>query len=169
MSEKNYYNREAIKKLKELAEDARICMMTTNLDQRPMSSRPMSLQEVDDEGIMWFISGKNSDKNYELRKDSEVQLFFMNNGSSEYLSVFGRAEIYTDQQTIDDKWSEMANAWFEDGKDDPNVSIIGVKPQNVRYWDTKHGKLVDMALMLYAAVTGADTGADGGNEGKLEI
>lgn len=169
MSEKNYYNREAIKKLKELAEDARICMMTTNLDQRPMSSRPMSLQEVDDEGIMWFISGKNSDKNYELRKDSEVQLFFMNNGSSEYLSVFGRAEIYTDQQTIDDKWSEMANAWFEDGKDDPNVSIIGVKPQDVRYWDTKHGKLVDMALMLYAAVTGADTGADGGNEGKLEI
>ena len=169
MSEKNYYNREAIKKLKELAEDARICMMTTNLDQRPMSSRPMSLQEVDDEGIMWFISGKNSDKNYELRKDSEVQLFFMNNGSSEYLSVFGRAEIYSDQQTIDDKWSEMANAWFEDGKDDPNVSIIGVKPQDVRYWDTKHGKLVDMALMLYAAVTGADTGADGGNEGKLEI
>lgn len=169
MSEKNYYNREAIKKLKELAEDARICMMTTNLDQRPMSSRPMSLQEVDDEGIMWFISGKNSDKNYELRKDSEVQLFFMNNGSSEYLSVFGRAEIYSDQQTIDDKWSEMANAWFEDGKDDPNVSIIGVKPQDVRYWDTKQGKLVDMALMLYAAVTGADTGADGGNEGKLEI
>ena len=169
MSEKNYYNQEAVKKLKELAEDARTCMMATALDKRPLSSRPMSVQEVDEQGILWFISGKDSDKNYDLKKDSELQLFFLNNGSSEYLSVYGVAEIYTDRQTIDEHWSKMANAWFEDGKDDPNVSIIGVKPKDVRYWDTKHGKLVDMALMLYAAVTGENTGAKGGEEGELKI
>lgn len=169
MSEKNYYNVEAIKKLKELAEDARNCMMTTSLDKRPMPSRPMSVQEVDEQGIIWFISGKDSDKNYELKKDSELQLFFINSGDSEYLSVYGNAEIYTDRATIDEHWSKMANAWFEGGKDDPNVSIIGVRPKDVRYWDTKHGKVVDMALMLYAAVTGAKTGGQGGEEGELKI
>lgn len=169
MTTKNYYNKEAIEKLKDLSESARTCMMLTALDNRPMSARPMSIQEVDDEGMMWFISSKDSDKNFELKKDSELQLIFINNGSAEYLSIYGKAEIYSDQATIDEHWSEMANAWFKDGKEDPNVSIIGVRPDNVRFWDTKHGKLVDMALMLYAAVTGANTGGKGGEEGSLEI
>ena len=30
----------------------------------------------------------------------------------------------------------FANAWF-DGKDDPNVSILRIAPEDVYYWDTK--------------------------------
>ncbi len=169
MSKENYYNKEAIEKLKELAEDARICMMSTYLDKRPLSVRPMTLQEVDKNGIMWFISGKDSDKNYEIKKDAELQLFFINKSSSEYLSIYGKAEIYADQQTIDAHWSDLAKVWFKDGKKDPNVSIIGVKPIDVKYWGTKHGKLIDMALMLYSAVTGGKSNGEGGEEGKLKI
>lgn len=167
MSTQNLAGKAALKKLKQLAEDARVCMMSTKLDARPVAARPMYLQEVDEEGIMWFISSKDSDKNYELKQNAETQLYFMNNGDSEYLSVYGTAEIYTDRQTIDEHWSKMANAWF-DGKEDPNVSIIGVRPKDVRYWDTKYGKAVDMALMLYSAVTG-DHNADGGVEGELKV
>lgn len=169
MSEKNYYNKEAIEKLKEIAEDARICMMSTQLDQHPSSSRPMTLQEVDENGILWFLSGKDSDKNYELKKDAKAQLYFMNNSSSEYLSVYGSAEIYMDQDTIDEHWSVAANVWFKEGKEDPNVSVIGIKPLDVKYWGTKHGKFVDVALMAYSAITGADKGGDDGEEGKLEV
>lgn len=75
MSEKNYYNKEAIEKLKELAEDAKICMMSTKLDQHPSPSRPMTLQEVDENGVLWFLSGKDSDKNYELKKGKKIQMF----------------------------------------------------------------------------------------------
>ena len=169
MSEVNYSGSNAIEKLKEIAERARTCMMVTELDSRPMPARPMSLQEVDADGMMWFISSKDSDKNYQLRKDAELALYFMNAGKAEYLSVYGTAAICSDRATIDEHWSEMANAWFEAGKDDPNVSIIGVRPKDVRYWDTKHGKLVDVALMLYAAVTGKQTGGEGGEEGALNI
>lgn len=64
----------------------------------------------------------------------------MNNSDSEYLSVFGEAFVYKDKSTIEDKWSPLANAWF-DGKEDPNVSIIRVEPKNTYYWDTKAGKI----------------------------
>lgn len=167
MSTENLKGKEALDKLKSLSEEARICMMVTALDKRPPSARPMTIQSVDDKGIMWFISSKESDKNHELRKDSELNLYFMNNGDAEYLSVYGEAEIYGDQKTINEHYSKLANAWF-DGKDDPDVTIIGVKPKNIKYWDTKHGKLVDMALMLYSAVSG-DQSVDGGLEGNLEI
>lgn len=39
----------------------------------------------------------------------------------------------------------------------------------MKYWGTKHGKFVDIALMAYSAITGADKGGDGGEEGKLEV
>ena len=167
MSIKNLQSKEAVDKLKELAEEARICMMSTNLDQRPIPSRPMSLQEVDEQGRLWFISNKNSDKNYELKKDAEIQLYFMNSSDSEYLSIYGKASIYTDQKHIDEHWSVMANAWFE-GKEDNDVSIIAVTPSDIKYWDTKHGKLYDMATMLYTAFTGFKN-FDGGVEGKLKV
>ena len=167
MAIKNLSHKDAINKLKELAEDARICMMSTQLNQRPISTRPMYLQEVDEDGVLWFISNKNSDKNFELKKNSETQLYFMNSGDSEYLSVYGNAEIYTDQKKIDKHWSVMANAWF-DGKEDDDISIIGIRPSNIKYWDTKHGKLVDMAYMMYSAITG-DRSKNGGVEGELKV
>lgn len=169
MSKIDFYNEKAIKKLKSIAESAGICMMLTQLNKRPISARPMSLQEVDSQGVLWFISSLESDKNFELGQDSETQLIFQNTSKSEYLSVFGKAEIYTDKIMIDKYWTDMAKAWFEEGKEDPNVSIIGIRPVDVRYWGTKYGKFVDFALLLYDAVTDSDASKDLGTEGKLEI
>ena len=168
MSKENLNNTEAIVKLKELSEKARICMFVTNLDKLPSNSRPMSLQECDEEGNLWFISSKESNKNMEIEADSKVQLYFMNNGDSEYLSIFGKAFIYDDKDTIEDKWSIFANAWF-DGKEDPNVSIIRVLPNEAYYWDTKFGKFVSMVHFFSAIITGKKTDNSDGIEGEITV
>ncbi len=169
MSTENLTNTEAIKKIKELSESAKICMFCTELQTLPINSRPMTLQETDDEGNLWFISGDTSNKNFEIKDDKRVQLFFMNNGDYQYLSVFGDATIYKDKSTIEDKWSPMAKAWFEDGKDDPNVSIIRVEPKDSYYWDTKAGKLVSILNFVANAVTGNTTDNSDGVEGNAKI
>ena len=87
---KNLSGSEAIQKLKKLAESARTCMFTTYTQARPMPSRPMALQEVDESGMLWFFSAASSNKNKEIAGDPYVQLFFENNGDSEYLSVIRR-------------------------------------------------------------------------------
>lgn len=168
MSEKNLQNKEATEKLKELAEKARICMFATELEKLPITSRPMSLQECDEEGNLWFISSTASNKNFEINEDNRVQLFFMNNSNSEYLSVYGTAYIYKDKATIEDKWSVFANAWFE-GKDDPDVSIIRVAPEETYYWDTKAGKIVTLLSFAKAIITGKKTDNSDGVEGKLNV
>lgn len=169
MSTENLTHTEAVKKIKELSENARICMFCTELDKLPINSRPMSLQETDDEGNLWFISGDTSNKNFEIRDDKRVQLFFMNNSDYEYLSVYGDATIYKDRSTIEDKWSPMAKAWFEDGKDDPNVSIIRVEPKETYYWNTKAGKLVSLFNFVAAAITGNTTDNSDGVEGTAKV
>ena len=169
MSKENLFSKEAVAKLKELSERAKTCMFITNLDKTPpVNARPMNLQECDDEGNLWFISSKESNKNMEIARDNTVQLYFMNNGEYEYLSIIGQAFIYDDKATIGEKWSIFANAWFE-GKNDPNVSIIRVAPKEVYYWDTKAGKFVSMLHFFTAIVTGGTSDNSDGVEGEIKI
>lgn len=168
MSLENLTQKEALETLKKLSESARICMFCTDLDTIPNASRPMSLKETDDDGNLWFLSSDQSHKNFEIKEDNRVQLYFMNNSDSEYLSILGKAFIYQDKNTIEDKWTPMANAWF-DGKDDPNVSVIRVTPEETYYWEPKVGKFVSMLNFATAAITGQKTDNEDGREGNLHV
>ncbi|MES2575891.1 MAG: pyridoxamine 5'-phosphate oxidase family protein [Bacteroidota bacterium] len=163
----NLYNKESIDKLKSLVNDIKVAVFCTELSKVPIHSRPMSVQEVDDEGNLWFISSKTSNKNFEIELDNQVQLFFSNVSNSQYLSLYGLATIYKDQEKIDELWTPIAKAWFDQGKEDPNVTVIKVTPSDAYYWDSKDGKIITLLKMASAAVFGNQP--EIGVEGKLDI
>src|SRR4051812_40009127 len=100
----NLHGNEASKKIKELAEKVRVCLFTTDLKNQPLSARPMSVAEVDEDGCLWFFSQKGSEHNQHITADNHVQLFFSNTGSSEYLSIFGTSQILVDHKKIEKLW-----------------------------------------------------------------
>ncbi len=159
--------KEAIAKIKELVSAADICMFTTALTQLPLSTRPMSTQQTDSEGNLWFFSEKDSDKNEHIEVDNRVQLFYTNKSSSEFLSIYGTAEIFTDKQKIEELWTPIVKTWFQQGKDDPSITIIKVVPQDAYYWDTKHNKLVSLIKIITSVAIGKTM--DDGVEGKLSV
>lgn len=164
---RNYEGREAIEKLKELAEDARICMFVTYMGTEPLPNRPMALQEVDDDGSLYFFSAASSGKNFQIANDSSVQLFFANNSSSEYLSVYGKASISQDRVKIKELWNSWAKTWFQNGPDDPDLTLIRVHPVRCEYWDTKNNKAVQMLKIAASMVTGKTM--DDSVEGELKV
>lgn len=164
---KNLYNKEAAEKIKEIAEKVNICLFCTNLQDKPFDTRPMGTQDVDEAGNLWFISSKTSNKDQEIKQDDKVQLIYADNGSSTYLSVYGSADVFYDRAKVEELWTPIAKAWFTEGKDDPNISIIRVQPQEAYYWDTKHGKMVSFLKIIAAAVSGKSM--DDGIEGKMEL
>jgi general stress protein 26 len=165
---KSLTDQEGIKKLKEFVKDINVCFFCTNLTSMPIHARPMSTQDVDEEGNLWFISSSESNKNFELQDDNRVQLFYSKIPDSHYLSVYGTATIYRDKATIDEMWDPIAKAWFEQGKDDPKVTVIKVSPSDAYYWDTKDGKIIALIKMASAAVLGTG-GNDGGIEGEIKL
>ncbi|HYG14747.1 MAG TPA: pyridoxamine 5'-phosphate oxidase family protein [Bacteroidia bacterium] len=168
MSEqKNLYSEEAINKLQELAEDADIAILTSGLTNLPLSACPMSTRDVDEHGHLWFLSTANSDHNHNIARDNRVQLFYSNHSSSEYLSIYGTAEILKDRTKIDELWSSMAKTWFNEGKDDPNLTVIKVMPLEAYYWDTKTNKMVSLFKILSGAITGKEN--DDGIQGKIFV
>lgn len=163
----NLIDEKAVEKIRELAKDANICHFVTNLSTTPLSSRPMATQQVDDDGNIWFISDKSSDKNKDIQSDDRVQLFYSANSNYEYLSIYGTAEIVFDKVKLHELWTSMAKAWFPDGEDDPAISLIKVAPQDGYYWDTKNNKLVSLFKIAKSIVTGKTD--DDGIEGTIKV
>lgn len=156
----------AIEKIQELVDAANICLFATQLTKAPVSVRPMSTSKVDDEGYIWFFSKNDSDKNQHIQEDDQVQLFYSNNSSSEYLSIFGRAEIVRDPNKIEELWTPMAKAWFTEGKEDPTITLLKIIPKEGYYWDTKNGKVISLIKIAVSAITGESS--DNGIEGKVK-
>ncbi|MEO5979717.1 MAG: pyridoxamine 5'-phosphate oxidase family protein [Chryseolinea sp.] len=163
----NLTHQEAIDKFKELVKHESICLFTTRLSEVPLTTRPMGIQEVCDQGNFWFMSPSDSDKNQEVAMDSRVQLFISNPSKYEFLSVYGKAYVSRDPDKIDKYWSEIAKAWFPKGKDDPRITIIKVVPEEGFYWDTKDGKLVSMIKIAASAISGKTL--EEGVEGTISI
>jgi general stress protein 26 len=151
---KNLTHQEAIEKFREIVKHESTCLFTTQLTQVPLMTRPMSVKKVCDQGNFWFLSASDSDKNREISRDPRVQLFISNTSNYEFLSLYGQATISRDREKIEELWSDIAKAWFPEGKDDPSVTVIKVAPEQGFYWDTKDGKLVSMVKILASAVTG---------------
>ena len=164
---KNLDSKEAIAKMKELAEKIKICMLCTNLSTTPFSTRPMGISEVDDDGKIWFLSASSSNKNQEIKQDEKVQLIFSDPDNAHFLNVFGEADIFDDEKSIEKAWTPLAKAWFPGGKDDMQVTVIKVHPLDAYYWDTKDGKMISLLKIATAALTGST--ANAGVEGKLTV
>ncbi len=164
---KNLNGEEAVEKLQDLVKNASTCMFATGLGNVPIHIIPMRVQETDYEGDLWFFSSADSTHNKHINADPRVQLIFANSPDMEFLTVFGTASITTDKDLIDRLWNPMVDAWFEGGKEDPNVSVVRVQPTAAHYWDTEDGKLITMAKILTRAATGADIST--GVEGSLNV
>jgi general stress protein 26 len=167
-NETNLQGKEAIEMVKKLAKEIDICLFCTSIKTDDGSTaRPMSTQDVDDEGNLWFFSDKNSDKNKEIEKDGRVQLFYSDPSKSAYLVVNGEAEIIMDYDKVEELWSPLVKTWFKEGKDDPNISIVKVNSKSAYYWDTEGNKMINFFKMIASVATG--TTLVDAKEGELKL
>lgn len=141
-------------KLFELIDDVGVCMMTTAEPDGSLHSRPMHSMEADEHGNLWFFTKLQSPKVAEISKDRQVNLAYSNPNKQHYVSIAGVAEVVRDKAKIDEKWSEPMRAWFPDGKDDPTIALIRVKPVRGEYWDSPSSTLVHLYGYVKASLTG---------------
>lgn len=146
----NFTHEASVNKLKDLVKSNDTCLFCIDLKTDDGSScSPMQALHVCDQGNIWFLSDVDSEKNNAIKKGNHVQLFFLNPENNSFFIVNGRAEISIDQEKTEAIWKPVAENWFKEGKHDPNISIIKVKPQMGYYWDTSSKKMISFFKVKY--------------------
>ena len=158
----------AIDQIKTLVKKAQTCFFCTAVSTSGTSgARPMSVQQVDDAGNLWFLSADDSHKNEEIAVDGSVNLYFQGSAHSDFLLINGHATISRDKAKIKELWEYVIKTWFTEGVDDARITVIKVVPSEGYYWDTKHGNAVAGIKMLIGATIGKTM--DDSIEGKLRL
>ena len=146
---------DAVERIRDLVKKAETCFFCTAVSVGDTgATRPMSVQEVDDEGHLWFLSASDSHKNAEIAADPQVTLYFQASKHSDFLQLRGRATVSTDKAKIKELWSAPIKTWFTGGVDDPRITVIEFVPTDGYYWDNKHGATIAGVKMLIGAAIG---------------
>jgi general stress protein 26 len=158
--------KKAVERIRDVVKQTESCFFCTAVSAGGSgATRPMSVQEVDDDGTLWFLSASDSHKNRELEKDSAVRLFFQGSEHAGFLTLTGTATVSRDRKRIKDLWKSVLKVWFTEGENDPRITVIGVRPTGGYYWDNKHGSAVAGIKMLVGAAIGKTL--DDSIEGEL--
>jgi general stress protein 26 len=153
----------SIEKLKSLTEGIDFCMLTT-VNGGHLRSRPMSTQEMDESGDLWFFTSDDTHKVDEIETDDRVNVAYAKPDKQVYVSVSGRGSVSKDRAKMEELWSPELKAWFPEGLDDPHLSLLKVSIEEAEYWDSPNSKIVQLYGFVKAMVTGqqADDAVDYG-------
>lgn len=157
---------QGIAKVGGLIKDIRIAMLTTADTDGRLHSRPMATQETNFDGTLWFLTRQHSGKVDEIRHDAEVNLTYADQKHS-FVTISGRASVSKDRAKIDELWNASYKAWFPQGKDDPEITVIRVTADEAEYWEASSNAIVRNVKILQAAVTGDSSKV--GQHGKVEL
>lgn len=140
----------------ELIKDIKFGMLTHRHTNGELHSHPLTTQnKAEDEGssLYFFVSHK-SELAQRIAQDGNVNVSYAHPGDDSYVSVSGHGAIVEDQTKKDYLFSPMAKAWFPLGATDPDLALLKVDIGHAEYWDVTDSKMVQLAKMAKAAITG---------------
>jgi general stress protein 26 len=144
-------------KLSGMIKDIMFTMLTTTSEDGSLHSRPMGTlnpEPKDFDGTLWFFSKRDSIKNHNIEKEPKVNLAYANPDKHQYVSISGKAFISNDRGKMKDLWTPVLKAWFPEGPEDPEMTLIGVNVESAELWDSPPGKVVQLLGFVKSAVTG---------------
>ncbi len=164
----NYKN--DIEHFAHLIRDIKFTMFTTfNAETGHMQSRPMTLQEMEFDGVLWFFANKNSEMVRQINANPTVNLSFSNIKNFSFLSAEGKAFLTVDGHKKEELWNPTYQAWFPEGIDDPQLGLVKVVVEGADYWESPDSKLVRLAGMAKAILGGKKADASLGKHGHLNL
>lgn len=152
------------KKLADLIKDFRIAMFTTQDTDGKLVSRPLTVQEAEFDGDLWFLVSKRTALGT-MPADSAANVALSSDSS--WVSLAGTARLVESPKKIDELWNPVVDAWFEGGKDDPDVGVLKFTADSAEYWDSPGGKIATVFRFVKAKITGDRP--DGGESGKIDL
>ena len=123
--------------------------MMVGLDGSKVIPRPMTAQiEGDRNGPIWFFTAKDTGLAQGLKPGSNATSTFASKGHDLFATVQGKLTLDNDRAAIDRLWNRFVAAWFEGGKDDPNLALLRFDPQEAEIWLDGSSVMAGIKMLL---------------------
>lgn len=156
-----------VKKIGEIIKGIDFAMLSTIDEAGDLHSRPMSTQQVDFDGDVFFFAYDNSTKAKEISANPRVNVSYSAPSKQDYVSLTGRAEVLHDRAKMEELWSAPLEAWFPQGLETPNICLIKVDVTRAEFWDSPSSPVAHIIGLVKSKLTGKP--ANTGDNEKVEM
>ncbi|MBV2358412.1 pyridoxamine 5'-phosphate oxidase family protein [Thalassococcus sp. CAU 1522] len=131
-------------------QDTRAGMLwITGSDQHP---QPMTHFADEESEAIWFITAADTDLVAALGPGSEASFVYQSEKGDYHASIRGPLVIYHSDEKLDELWSTPVAAWFEQGRDDPRVTLLRMTPREAAVWASDSNPVRVGLKMMNAAM-----------------
>ena len=118
----------------ERLEDTRVGMLTAG------SARPVPMSHYVDEDspspTLWFITAQGTDLAEAAVTGSDGRFIVCSTDGQLHARIDGHLSLSTDRAELERLWNGVAGAWFEGGRDDPDVRLLRFDLSEAEVWVT---------------------------------
>ena len=144
---------EAREQLFERLKKTPVAMVATTGNDGGVRLRPLTTQEVEEPGVLWFFIPNEGGVADDVRARPEVILSYAEPGDNAYVALSGRASVERDVERQKKLWSPIAGAWFTEGPTHPRLALLRVDLERGEAWESTEGTVLEFLRMAKAAVT----------------
>lgn len=111
-------------------------------------TRPMTAQMRGGEGPIWFFTSRENTLVQNLRADSRAIGTFSAKNHDLFASVHGRLSLDNDPDVIDQLWNSHVDAWFEQGREDPDLALLRFDADRAEIWENEGGLFAGLKMLF---------------------
>lgn len=115
------------------------------LDAEPDHAVPMTAQlDEDANHAIWFFTTKD----HTLAKGGAATATFAGKDHQMFTRFSGTLSEETSEERLDKQWSQIIEAWFPGGKDDPDLLMLRMDLGQAEIWNSDLGFVDNMKMLM---------------------
>ena len=111
-------------------------------------ARPMTAQAENRHGPIWFFTARDNALVQHLGQGHRAIAAFVSKGHDLFASIKGNLVLDTDPAVIDRLWNPFVAAWYQGGKDDPNLALLRLDAEHAEIWLNGSSLVAGVKMLL---------------------
>jgi general stress protein 26 len=140
MADKDLSPEELRERLWKELDEARIVMLGL-VGGEPHHMQPMAAFGDRTGDAIWFFTKKDTDLVQQTGSGHDAMVCIMAKDQEFQACIHGVLHQDIDRAKLEQFWSPYVSAWYPDGKDDPELTMVRLDPKDARVWVSKRGPI----------------------------
>ncbi len=117
-------------------------------------SEPLTAQIDDDQpNTLYFFTGRDN----RIAGGGAAMAQFVGKGHDFFACLAGTVAVDNDRAQIDKLWSKQVEAWFPQGKEDPNLTLLRFDIDSAELWETDISLSGRVKMLFGGTITASES------------